>query len=80
MLVSLDTIPRIAPGQEIVIKVIAEASKPGDHVFRAEVHARDPATKLAVDEWTRFDRGDDVNVLDGGIEQAADSEPTKLLR
>lgn len=72
--VSLDTIPRIAPGQEIVVKVLAKADRVGDHVFRAEVHAKDPATKLAVDEWTRFDQGDEVRTLDGsGLEQAKET-------
>ena len=78
--VALETIPRIAPGQEIVVKVIAKASRIGDHVFRAEVHAKDPATKLAVDEWTRFDRGDETQSLDGPVSRQAQIELEEIPR
>ena len=57
--VVLEQIPRIAPGQEMVVKVAAQASRPGDHVFRTELESSDPETKLAVEEWTRF-YGDEI--------------------
>lgn len=56
--VVLQAIPRLGPGQEMVVKITAQASRPGDHVFRAELECNDPETKLAVEEWTRF-YGDD---------------------
>ena len=52
--VSLEEIPRIGPGQEMTIRVVAQASRPGDHVFRAELECRDPHTRLAHEEWTSF--------------------------
>ncbi|MFO0913041.1 MAG: hypothetical protein U0795_08795 [Pirellulales bacterium] len=52
--VVLEQIPRIAPGQEMVIRVTAVASKTGNHVFRAELECPAPETRLAQEEWTRF--------------------------
>ncbi len=52
--VVLQTIPRLAAGQEMMLRITAQASRPGDHVFRAELECNDPETKLAVEEWTRF--------------------------
>ena len=52
--VIIERIPRLGPGQEMVIKITAQAHRPGDHVFRAELESVDPETKLAVEEWTRF--------------------------
>jgi uncharacterized repeat protein (TIGR01451 family) len=69
--VTMQTIPHIAPGQEIVIKVIAKANKPGNHVFRAELSTKVPLTKLAVEEWTVFHSDDQQAGLD--VEQQADA-------
>lgn len=52
--VIIERIPRLGPGQEMVIKITAQAHRSGDHVFRAELESIDPETKLAVEEWTRF--------------------------
>jgi uncharacterized repeat protein (TIGR01451 family) len=52
--VILQTIPRIGAGQEMTVRISAQANRPGDHVFRAELECVDPETKLAVEEWTRF--------------------------
>jgi uncharacterized repeat protein (TIGR01451 family) len=52
--VVFDEIPRLAPGQEMVVQVAAQAHRPGDHVFRTELESTDPETKLAIEEWTRF--------------------------
>ena len=73
--VVLETIPRIAPGQEFSVKLIAVASRPGEHVFRTEVHAKDDSrTKLSNDEWTRFDGGEKSPALDGPTEQQAEQQ------
>ena len=72
--VMMQTIPRISPGQEMVIKVIAKAHRDGNHVFRAELDSRDPQTKLAVEEWTVFHGDDGRSSLDGPMIQQADSE------
>jgi uncharacterized repeat protein (TIGR01451 family) len=52
--VVLERIPRLGAGQEMLVKIAAQADRPGDHVFRAELKCRDPETKLAQEEWTRF--------------------------
>jgi hypothetical protein len=57
--VEMEQISRLGPGQEMTLKVLAQAHRAGDHVFRAELQSEDPETKLAVEEWTRF-YGDDV--------------------
>ncbi len=64
--VVLQSIPRLAPGQEMLVRITAQASRAGDHVFRSELECQDPETKLAVEEWTRF-YGDD----------ATDEEPAR---
>ena len=68
--VVLERIPRLGPGQEMLVKIAAQANRPGDHVFRAELECGDPETKLAVEEWTRF-YGD----LDVQASLPADSAP-----
>ena len=67
--VMMQTIPRISPGQEMIIKVIAKAHRDGNHVFRAELDSRDPQTKLAVEEWTVFHGDDGRSSLDGPMIQ-----------
>lgn len=47
-------IPRVGPGQSIVLKVRAKASKGGDHRFRAEVRCDEPNTQLIAEETTRY--------------------------
>ena len=68
--VRLESIPQVSPGQRLVIKVIAEASREGNHVFRAELASHDPSTKtkLAVEEWTVFHA--DSDPLDEPVQQA----------
>ncbi len=46
----------------MVVKIAAQAHRPGDHVFRTELESNDPETKLAVEEWTRF-FGDETTPL-----------------
>jgi uncharacterized repeat protein (TIGR01451 family) len=52
--VVLQPIPRLGAGQEMLLRINAQASRPGDHVFRAELECNEPETKLAIEEWTRF--------------------------
>jgi uncharacterized repeat protein (TIGR01451 family) len=52
--VELETISRLGPGQEMVLKITAQANRPGNHVFRAELSCNNPETRLASEEWTRF--------------------------
>jgi hypothetical protein len=47
-------IAEIAPGERIVLKVLAKAEKEGNHVFRAEVQCGDPETRLVTEEATRY--------------------------
>jgi len=62
--VALQAIPRLGPGQEMLIRIQAQARRAGDHVFRAEVESKEPETKLAVEEWTRFYAGDDASEVE----------------
>jgi uncharacterized repeat protein (TIGR01451 family) len=52
--VVLQSIPRLGAGQEMLLRITAQASRSGDHVFRAELECNEPETKLAIEEWTRF--------------------------
>jgi uncharacterized repeat protein (TIGR01451 family) len=47
-------IPSLAAGSEVVLKIAARASKPGNHVFRAEVRCRSLGTQLVGEESTMF--------------------------
>lgn len=47
-------IESLAPGQEVVLKVYAKASKPGRHKFRAVVKSTNPETDLVQEEMTWF--------------------------
>ncbi|MEO8496415.1 MAG: CARDB domain-containing protein [Planctomycetota bacterium] len=47
-------IARIEPGDELVLKIIAKANKPGNHRFRAELTAGDPDTRLIAEESTYY--------------------------
>ncbi len=84
--VTLERIPRLAAGQEMIVKISAQAHRPGDHVFRAEVECGDPETKLAVEEWTRFYGEPDLDTPEthvtadaSQLSPAGDSESTSPL-
>ncbi len=51
--VIFDTIPSIAPNEKIVLRVIAQASEPGVHRFRAEVRSQGNEADI-LEESTRF--------------------------
>ncbi|MCA9150156.1 MAG: hypothetical protein KDA92_12690, partial [Planctomycetales bacterium] len=69
--VVLQTIPRLGAGQEMVVRITAQASKAGDHVFRTELECTAPETKLAVEEWTHF-YGEAMPTQDAPAAQQAD--------
>ncbi len=50
--VLFDPIPRIGPGQEVRMRVVAQAEKAGHHRFRTEVHSGD--TVLVAEEATHY--------------------------
>lgn len=50
--VMFNAIPRIGPGAEVRLRVIAQAEKAGHHRFRAEVHSGD--TMLVAEEATHY--------------------------
>ena len=50
--VMFNAIPRIGPGAEVRLRVIAQAEKTGHHRFRAEVHSGD--TMLVAEEATHY--------------------------
>jgi Domain of unknown function DUF11 len=52
--VVFDPIQSLASGQEKVLKVMAKASKAGNHMFRAELYCRTLDTKLVGEETTRY--------------------------
>ncbi len=72
--VVLQSIPRLGPGQEMLVRIQAQARRAGDHVFRAEVESKEPQTKLAVEEWTRFYAGDDASTEAEETRTAGDAD------
>lgn len=72
--VVLQSIPRLGPGQEMLVRIQAQARRAGDHVFRAEVESKEPQTKLAVEEWTRFYTGDDASMEAEETRTAGDAD------
>ncbi|PQO44672.1 DUF11 domain-containing protein [Blastopirellula marina] len=61
-------IQSLGPDKSLVLKVSAKALTAGSHSFRAEVRCREPVTKLASEETTRF-YGE--GVLSRGTQQPA---------
>jgi len=59
-------ITTIGPGESVNIRVHAQADRPGNHIFRAELISHAPSTKLAAEEATHF----------YGEERVARNEPT----
>jgi len=55
--VLFDAIPIIEPGQKVVLQVVAEASKPGVHRFRAAVRCQGTEDDILKEESTRFAAG-----------------------
>ncbi|MCE9555860.1 MAG: DUF11 domain-containing protein [Planctomycetes bacterium] len=52
--VVFEPIKSLAAGSEVVLKISAKATKPGNHVFRAEVRCRTLGTQLIGEETTLF--------------------------
>ena len=52
--VRFETIPQIAAGQSVQLKVIAKAAVAGVHRFRAEVRCEDNEARLVEEESTRY--------------------------
>jgi hypothetical protein len=52
--VVFDPIAVIEPGQEVTLRVVAQASEPGMHRFRAELQCEDGETQLIQEESTRY--------------------------
>ncbi|MCU0706788.1 MAG: hypothetical protein MUF23_00695 [Pirellula sp.] len=52
--VLFDTIPKIAPGEQIVLRITAQASKPGTHRFRAVVRCQGTEDDMLKEESTRY--------------------------
>lgn len=52
--VAFRAIDSLAAGEEVVLKIQAQAHEEGSHVFRAEVLCQDLETKLSAEEMTRF--------------------------
>jgi hypothetical protein len=53
-------IPRVEPGAELTLRVVARASREGIHRFRAEVTCGDPDTKLVAEESTYYFDGKSI--------------------
>lgn len=52
--VTFNPIRRIAPGEEVVLKIHARGETAGSHVIRMEVQCTDPETQLVSESTTRF--------------------------
>ena len=49
-----NSIPSIGPNDKLVLRIHAEASKPGVHRFRVEVKSKGSDTDLLEEESTRY--------------------------
>lgn len=52
--VQFEPISKLNAGQELVFRITARATAPGNHVFRAEIECSEPETRLAAEEWTKY--------------------------
>jgi hypothetical protein len=52
-------IPRIGPGEQLKLTIVAEADRAGNHRFRVETTSTDPDTRLVAEESTYY-FGDDL--------------------
>ncbi len=52
--VVFNAIPSLGVDDEIKFKIVARATRPGNHVFRTEVQCQDAGTRLAAEETTHF--------------------------
>ena len=52
--VTFNPIRRIAPGEEVVLKIHARGEASGSHVIRMEVQCTEPETQLVSESTTRF--------------------------
>lgn len=73
------TIPSLAAGSEMIVRVNARADVPGNHVFRAEVACHAPLAKLAAEETTLF-YGEDNPEKPPRMREAAPLEPLQPLQ
>lgn len=73
--VQFEPIASLSAGQEIVFRITARASAPGNHVFRAEVECRAPETRLAAEEWTKY-----YGAVTGEIRQATRPQQQPTLQ
>ncbi|TWT66854.1 Large cysteine-rich periplasmic protein OmcB [Posidoniimonas polymericola] len=68
--VAVRTIDSLTIGSELVLMIHAKATRPGAHIFRAEVLCQDLDIKLAAEETTRFYAEEQVNLSDDGARSA----------
>ncbi|MEQ8211438.1 MAG: hypothetical protein RH917_16560 [Lacipirellulaceae bacterium] len=73
--VSFKVIESLAAGGEVKLKIRAQASQAGTHIFRAEVGCTDLDIKLAAEETTRFFK--DENRWEDASTAYSSSESTK---
>jgi uncharacterized repeat protein (TIGR01451 family) len=70
--VTLEPIPKLGAGEQIVARIIARASKPGNHMFRAEVQCPSLESKISEQKTTRFYGEDSVPGRDSQEPQGDD--------
>ncbi len=66
-------IPSLAPGEELVLRIHAQAETAGNHIFRAEVHCRPLGTRLVSEDTTHFYQDDSVSRHASGHSPAAET-------
>jgi len=59
--VLFQVIPRIGPGEQIKLTIVAVADRAGNHRFRVETTSSEPDTRLVAEESTYFFGDDDVD-------------------
>ncbi len=72
--VVFETIPSLAPGAEVVLKVRAKAEVAGNHVFRAEAHCKPLGTRL-IREATNLYYGDTPAAEQAARDPAPEDHP-----
>lgn len=73
--VTFRSIDKLDAGRQIVLRIHAKGTQPGNHVFRAEVLCKDLDTRLAEEETTRFFADELVDGVDQP-QQHADQQPS----
>ncbi|MFT5523552.1 MAG: putative membrane protein, partial [Pirellulaceae bacterium] len=74
--VKFSSIERIDPGQTLTLRITAEATAGGNHVFRANVQCSNPDTNLVSEDTTRFFGDSTLGPATPKLTPSLDSSPS----